>query len=107
MRVGISWLDVKLGLRMLRRYPGLTIVGGIAMAFAIAAGASVFEFLNQITHPHLPLDDGDRVVGIRLRDTASGEIEQRASFDFSMWRGQLVSIENLGAFRTVERNLVS
>ena len=30
MRTGISWLDVKLGLRMLRRYPGLTIVGGIA-----------------------------------------------------------------------------
>ncbi len=32
--LGISWLDVKLGLRMLVKYPGLTLVGGLGMAFA-------------------------------------------------------------------------
>jgi len=35
-RLAISWLDFKLGLRMLVRYPGLTLVGGIGLA----AGAS-------------------------------------------------------------------
>src|SRR5262245_44648371 len=103
----ISWLDIKLGLRMLRRYPGLTIVGGVALAFAIATGASVFEFLNQLTRPRLPLEAGDRVIGIRLRDTATRKVEARALFDFAIWRSDLASIENLGAFRTVERNLVS
>ena len=33
-----SWLDVKLGGRMLIKYPVLTIVGGISMAFAIWVG---------------------------------------------------------------------
>ena len=33
----MSWLDFKLGFRMLVRYPGLTLVGGLAMAFAIWA----------------------------------------------------------------------
>jgi len=107
MRTGISWLDIKLGLRMLRRYPGLTIVGGLAMAFAISAGAGVFEFLNQMTHPRLPLEDGDRVVGIRLRNTASRNVEGRASFDFSVWREEVASVENLGAFHNVDRNLLS
>src|SRR6266498_2108342 len=29
MRIGMSWLDVKLGFRMLRRFPGLAIAGGL------------------------------------------------------------------------------
>src|SRR5688572_30444232 len=33
-----SWLDFKLGFRMLVKYPGLTIVGGVAIAFAIMMG---------------------------------------------------------------------
>jgi hypothetical protein len=37
---GLAWLgglslDLRLGARMLVKYPGLTIVGGLAMAFAI------------------------------------------------------------------------
>src|SRR5687767_11190037 len=34
---GLS-LDFRLGVRVLRKYPGLTLVGGLAMAFAIATG---------------------------------------------------------------------
>ena len=82
----MSWLEIKLGLRMLLRYPGLTIVGGVAMAFAFATSASVFQFLNQMTGSHLPLEDGDRVVGIRLWDAASQSVEEQASFDFAIWR---------------------
>jgi len=100
-------LDVKLGLRMLRRYPGLTIVGVVSLAFAIATGTSVFEFLNQMTHPRLPLEAGDRVVGIRLWHTAARGVEEQAAFDFAIWRSEVQSIENLGAFRTVEHNLTS
>jgi ABC-type antimicrobial peptide transport system permease subunit len=34
----MTWSDIKLGGRMLVKYPGLTIVGGLAMAFAIWVG---------------------------------------------------------------------
>src|SRR2546426_3896369 len=107
MRIGMSWLDVKLGLRMLRRYPGLTIVGGLAMAFGIATGASVFEFLNQMTGPSLPLEEGGRIVGVRLWDAATQTVEKQSLFDFGIWRGDLTSLEGLGAFRTVDRNLLT
>ena len=47
---GLS-LDLKLGGRMLVKYPGVTIVGGLAMAFAICVGAVIFEVLTPFVHP--------------------------------------------------------
>ena len=99
-------MDVKLGFRMLIKYPGLTLIGSLAMAFAIAVGAAAFEFLNQVVHPTLPLHDGHRIVGIRLWHTETNGVEEQALYDFTIWRGRLQSIDDLGVFRTVERNLI-
>ncbi len=70
---GLAWLgglglDLKLGGRMLVKYPGLTIVGGLAMAFAICVGVVVFEMLTMIVSPTLPLPEGDRIVHLRNYD---------------------------------------
>ena len=35
--------DYKLGLRMLLKYPGLTIAGGLALAIAIGIGAGWYD----------------------------------------------------------------
>ena len=64
MRIGLSWLDFKLGFRMLSRYPMLTVVGSLAMAVAIAVGAGTFEVIRRVTDPSLPFPDGDRIVGL-------------------------------------------
>ena len=101
-----SWLDFKLGFRMLVKYPGLTIVGGLAMAFAIAVGTATFEILVEGTGYTLPLPEGDRVVGIQNRDVAASRDERRTSHDFVVWRDQLRSVRDLGAYRDAERNLI-
>jgi putative ABC transport system permease protein len=101
-----SWLDFKLGFRMLARYPGLTVVGGLAIAFSVCVGAGTFEFVNQVLRPTLPLDGGDRIVGILLRDRETGRAERRALNDFITWREQITSVLDLGAFHTVQRNLL-
>ena len=103
----VSWLDFKLGFRMLARYPGLTVVGGIAMAFAIAIGAAVFEFIAQTLHPTLPLNEGNRVVAIRMWDAAASQGEQRLLHDFVAWRAEVQSLEEISAFRTLDRNLIT
>ena len=101
-------MDLKLGARMLIKHPGLTVIGGIAMAFAIAAGAATFEFATQITRPDLPFDDGDRIVEIRLWHTAANRVEDQALLhDFPIWREGLRSVTELGAYRTIERNLIA
>ena len=67
---GLS-LDVRLALRLLIKHIGLTVVGTIAMAFAIWSGIVAFEFYTQLMHPRLPLEGGARIVGIVMVDTAS------------------------------------
>ena len=73
-----SWLDFKLAARLLIKYPGLTVVAGLAMAFAIAIGAAAFEFLTQVVYPTLPLHEGHRIVEMRLWHTASNGVEEQA-----------------------------
>ena len=61
----VSWLDVKLGLRMFVKYPGLSLVSVIGMAVAIAIGAGYFTVLGTWLDATLPLPEGDRIVSIR------------------------------------------
>jgi hypothetical protein len=56
---------------MLVKYPGLTVVGGLAMAFAIWAGVVSFVLVGQIVHPTLPLPDGDRIVVVERSQLGS------------------------------------
>jgi predicted permease len=106
LRTGLSWLDFKLGFRMLGRYPGLTVVGVLAMAFAIAVSAGVIQFVTLLAHPTLPLSEGDRIVRLRIWDTAARRAAQQMSYDLARWRREIRSVEDLGAFRTLERNLI-
>lgn len=103
----ISWLDFKLGFRMLVRYPGLTIVGGLAIAFAIWVGVATFELGTQVLNSELPLEEGDRIVGIRLHNTATDRQRPQALYEFELWRDELASVEDLGAFRSRRRNLIT
>jgi predicted permease len=109
---GLAWLgglsiDFKLGFRMLIKYPGLTIVGGLAMAFAIWVGAVTFELVTMFLHPTLPLPNGDRIVQLRNWDAVASRAEPRALHDFIVWRQAVSTVTDLGAYRDVTRNLVS
>src|SRR5688572_21906385 len=106
-RVGGFSLDIRLGLRMLRKYPGLTLIGGLAMAFAIWVGAVTFEVATLFVHPTLPLPGGDRIVQLRNWDVEASEEESRTVHDFLVWREALSSVTDLGAYRDVARNLIT
>ena len=101
-----SWLDFKLGFRMLAKYPVLTLVAGFAMAFAIWVGVGTFEFLNQVVKPRVPLAEGDRLVAIRNWDLKSNEADPRVLHDYAEWKRQLRTVQEFGAWREMDRNLV-
>jgi len=103
----MSWIDFKLGLRMLVKYPGLSVVGGLAMAFGIGVGAGCFEFYSQVLHPQVPFDEGERVVGVALLDDRNQLEELRILHDFAAWRTRLSTIEDLGASQSLVPNLVT
>ncbi len=105
--LGTLWLDVKLGVRMLRKSWGLTLVGGLAMTIVIAIAAGAFGFLQVLFGSRVPLDDGDRVVALQTWDAARGRPHGTALPDFERWRDTVRSVTDVGAFRTVRRRLVT
>jgi predicted permease len=103
---GVS-VDVKLGLRMLAKSPGLTLVALFALTLAIGAGAGYLEFSRDMFHGRLPFPGGDRVVGIQNWDQQTGDPEGRVTLEFARWRESLTTIDDLGAYRPLNRNLIT
>jgi predicted permease len=101
------WLDTRLGLRMLRKHWGLTLIGGLTLASAMTVGASVFNLVSVIRGSTLPLEEGNRVVVIQPFDPETRQSRDSSREDFERWRAELRSVENVGAFRTVQRNLIT
>ena len=103
-----AWrLDLKLGFRMLVKYPGLTLVGGLGLAVAIAIVATSFALVYGAIHPTLPLDEGERIVGLENWDTSWNNQEHSILHDFVTWRAELTAVQDLGAFRMIQRNLIT
>jgi predicted permease len=105
---GLAWifgsrLDFTLGLRMMRKHPALTIVGGIGMAVGVAVSVGMLVFIRANIYPTIPLDEGDRIVALENRDVTVNNEDRRAVHDFLTWRRDLKSVVDVGAFRNVVR----
>src|SRR5690349_5367588 len=105
--LAVSWLDFKVGIRMLARYPGLTLVGTVAIAVAIALGSVYFEAINKWQNPRLPIRNAERVVQVRNWDVKAARSEGRTLHDFMTWREQVTTIDHLGAAIPFMRNLAT
>ncbi len=105
-RLLMSWLDVKLAMRMLVRYPVLTVIGTGSLAAAIALGASAFAFISLFLWPQMPLPDGDQVVTVLHHDVAANQGESRVTADYLRWRDGTRTLTDFAAGRGTIRNLV-
>ena len=100
-----SMLDLRLGARMLVKYPVLTMIATIAVAFAIAVGTVGFEIARQALWPTIPLSDGNQIVALRnwnVADNASASASRR---DYELWRDGVSTIKDLGAVELEERSI--
>ena len=109
---GVAWLsgmtlDFRLGMRMLAKYPGLTLTGILGMAVAVAIGAVSFGVIYDLIDPSLPIEGGDRIVAIQNIHTRRGEGRETHLHDMAIWRAELRGVEHIGAYRTVDRNLIT
>jgi putative ABC transport system permease protein len=100
-----SWLDVKLGMRMMRKYPGVSL----AIVFALTIGIPLSLLPNHLVASALgqspPFDEGERVVGI-VGVGQDGRAELRVG-DYEILREQVKSFASLGAVIQTEVNVVS
>jgi hypothetical protein len=100
-------MDMKLGVRMLAKSPGLTAVAVTALAIAIGAGAAYLEFVNDLVRPSFSVPGGDRIVGVRVWNTENSQPHARLVPDFSLWRARATAFAELGAVRPVNHPLLA
>ena len=100
-------MDLRLGVRMLAKTPGLTVVGVVALAVAIGAGAAYLEFTRDMLAPTLRVPGADRIVGIRVWDTERNSARMQVLRDFAVWRANARTLEDIGASRDFARHLIT
>lgn len=103
---GASWLDVKLGLRLLRRRPGLTLVSVFALAIGIPVSMIPLH-LAYMFEADLPFDHGDRIVGLGNWKQRSTHVSEASVHDFEAWRAGASAFESLGAAHSASWNVIS
>ena len=110
---GLAWLgglslDLKLGVRMLAKSPGLTLVGVLGLAVAVTIGSVSWAIIYSFIGTTVPIDEGERVVVIQNTDARRGwDVAETHLHDLANWREALPAVAELAAFRTVDRNVIS
>jgi predicted permease len=102
-----SWLDWKLGARLLLKYPALTVIGGLSLAGVMAIGSVGIELADELLYKRLPFDEGGRVVRLETQDVVASRVEPKVLHDFAIWRRSLKTVTELGAARVSERNVLT
>lgn len=109
---GVAWftgwaLDLKLGLRMMWKYPGLTLVGVLGISVAVAIGVIAFTAVETVTSTSLPIPEGNRVVAITNIDLRNNDEGRRTHLhDLATWREDLTTVRDVSAWRSVNRNVI-
>jgi predicted permease len=100
------WQDIRYGLRMLRKNPGITVIAVVTLALGMAGNTVIFSFFNAFFLRPMPFYQPDRLVD--LDETAPRwnlAYTGLAYPDFCAWRQQNRSFEGMAAWTTGSLNL--
>jgi len=94
-------VDLRLAIRSVRRQPGIAVMAMLAFGLGIGLPAAMFSLIRSVATRGLPVADGSRLMYLERRpEGASGEGWGAAPRDFTAWREQQTSFEQLAAFTT-------
>ena len=83
-RVESLWQDVRYGIRMLRKNPGLTAVAVLTLALGIGANTAIFSLIDTVMLRSLPVQRPEELVQIMRRSPLS-DGEGSPSFTNPLW----------------------
>jgi predicted permease len=96
--------DLKFGLRMLAKSPGITVVAIITLALGIGANTALFSVVNGVLLSPLPYEQPDRLVSLYTGTTYYNRISVSYP-NFLDWARDNRSFSTLAAYRQDNFNL--
>lgn len=103
-QIRVSWIDIKLGLRMLTKHPVLSFASVFALAVGIPIGLAPSHLAGALNAP-LPGDRDNRVRAIRYWDPSTVSVASTRFENFDTWSRSSSSFSLLAAFRPVTLNV--
>src|SRR5712692_6341683 len=90
--------DLRYGFRMLRRYPGFTVVAVVTLALGIGANTAIFSVVNAVLLHSFPYKDPNKLV-LLAEKRREMNLLALSYPDFVDWRSQNNVLESAGAVR--------
>lgn len=92
--------DLKFGLRMVVKNPGITSLAVVALAFGIGLTTISFSIVYGAVIRGLPFDQSEELLHIERSNPSQGIESYSVSIhDFTDWRNRQTSFEDIAAFR--------
>lgn len=98
--------DIRSGVRMLVKYPTLSLVAVLTLGLGIGLSTTVFCVVNGGLFKGLPFPDADRVVAVVGTNASQNEPRRPISVqDLAVWQERQTSFERIGAYGFAPMNL--
>jgi putative ABC transport system permease protein len=103
-----SIMDLKYGVRSLRKRPAITAVVALTLALGLGANATVFNLIDVLVLRPFPLPDVDRILLLAEMGPRTEFREESVSpGNFLDWRERADTIRNLSAMQYWDANLIA
>ncbi|HYV18803.1 MAG TPA: ABC transporter permease [Verrucomicrobiae bacterium] len=92
--------DIKYGLRMLLKSPGLTAVAALSLGLGIGANTTIYTLINMLFLKPLAIEDGQRVVAVYTTDEKNKsqfEVSQTSYPNFKDYRDRNQVFQEMAA----------
>ena len=90
--------DLRYGLRMLLKNPGLTLTAVLTLALGVGANTAIFSLVRGVLLRPIPFQEPERLIGIRESKTGEGHSNPLAWRSFFAFRDQAQTLEAVAAY---------
>jgi putative ABC transport system permease protein len=100
--------DLRSGLRLLIKYPTLSLVTVLTLGLGIGLSTTVFCVVNGALFKGLPFPDADRIVALVATNPSQQQPRQWiSSQDLAVWLERQTAFEHIGAYASAPVNLAT